>query len=45
MIGVWSDNTTAVFGYNYNDTPPSPFYSLYLPRSNTSMHIDLMEWE
>ena len=41
IMGAFSENATSAFLFDYSQSPPSPFYSLFLPSSNASMHIDL----
>lgn len=41
IMGAFSENATSAFLFDYSQSPPTPYYSLFLPSSNASMHIDL----
>ena len=44
IMGAFSENATSAFLFDYTQSPPTPYYALFLPSSNASMHIDLEEW-
>ena len=43
LLAVFDENATSLFAYDYADSPPSPFFSIYLSPSNETIHVDVEE--
>ena len=41
FLGLFTDDSEYLFGYDYSFQPPQPFFSVYVSPAKEPIHIDL----